>query len=266
LLLPLEKQIMPVPAFGEFLSGRTTYRPSSSWHPLLAVLAVAMAIAVGQAVPVAVLTWWSPDAIVPTVSRPGEMPLQPVSEGFETGLLLLGQAVLAIMAVGLARWHGGRPMVVLGLGRPDDGGWAFLYALITMVPLLAIVNGLAYWLSPEGFAQDFQQFRAYARSADPILPLISVGIGAPLWEELLFRGFLIAPLAIALGFLPAALLVSGSWAMLHIGYSMAGLAEVFLIGIYFSWLLWRTGSLWVPIVCHAAYNVTLFLALRFLPV
>jgi membrane protease YdiL (CAAX protease family) len=40
---------------------------------------------------------------------------------------------------------------------------------------------------------------------------------------------------------------------------------VVLIGFYFSWLLVRTGSLWVPIFCHATYNTALVLALRYLP-
>jgi membrane protease YdiL (CAAX protease family) len=38
-----------------------------------------------------------------------------------------------------------------------------------------------------------------------------------------------------------------------------------MIGLFFAWLLRQTGSLWVPISCHAAYNALLFLALRYLP-
>ena len=41
---------------------------------------------------------------------------------------------------------------------------------------------------------------------------------------------------------------------MHAGYSLVGILEVFLIGMFFSWLLWRTGSLRVAIVCHAVYN------------
>ena len=53
--------------------------------------------------------------------------------------------------------------------------------------------------------------------------------------------------------------------MLHWGYSAAGMAEVFLIGLYFSWLLWRTGSLFPALVCHALYNSGLVLMLRYAP-
>ena len=42
---------------------------------------------------------------------------------------------------------------------------------------------------------------------------------------------------------------------------MAGLAEVFLIGLYFSWLIKKTGSLRVPLFCHAIYNLSVILLL-----
>jgi membrane protease YdiL (CAAX protease family) len=42
-----------------------------------------------------------------------------------------------------------------------------------------------------------------------------------------------------------------------------GIIEVFLIGMFFSWLLWRTGSLRVAIFCHAIYNSLVVLVLRF---
>ena len=45
----------------------------------------------------------------------------------------------------------------------------------------------------------------------------------------------------------------------------AGIAEVFLIGLLFSWLLWRTGSLRVALFCHALYNSLIVLVLRHVP-
>ena len=50
---------------------------------------------------------------------------------------------------------------------------------------------------------------------------------------------------------------------LHIGYTAIGIIEVSLIGLFFSWLLWRTGSLRVAIFCHAVYNSLIVLSLRF---
>jgi membrane protease YdiL (CAAX protease family) len=83
-------------------------------------------------------------------------------------------------------------------------------------------------------------------------------------EELLFRGFLLSALArTALGFWGAALVATLLWTAMHVGYSLTGIVEVFIIGMFFSWLLWRTGSLRVAIFCHALYNLLIVLGLRF---
>jgi uncharacterized protein len=97
-----------------------------------------------------------------------------------------------------------------------------------------------------------------------ILALIAIGIGAPLSEELLFRGFLFSGLAKSrLGLLGTGILTAVLWTALHIGYSIFGLIEVVAIGLYFAWVLVRTGSLWVPIFCHAVYNTVIGLVLYF---
>jgi membrane protease YdiL (CAAX protease family) len=78
----------------------------------------------------------------------------------------------------------------------------------------------------------------------------------------LFRGFLLGALAqTRLGFAGAALISTAAWTALHGGYSPMGLADVFANGLLFCWLLWRTGSLRVVILCHAVYNGAIVLAL-----
>jgi membrane protease YdiL (CAAX protease family) len=113
---------------------------------------------------------------------------------------------------------------------------------------------------------DLRPFVQFINNGDWVLALAVVGVGAPLAEELLFRGFLLSALARSrLGFWGAALVCSGLWTALHVGYSLAGVIEVFLIGIYFSWLLWRTGSLRVALFCHALYNSLIVLVLLNVP-
>jgi hypothetical protein len=175
--------------------------------------------------------------------------------------LLAGQAAMALLTLAIAG-RGGQRASALRLAAPDGSWWTIGYALALMLPLLALFNVAAYLLSPAGFRSDFQQFKALAQGPGPWITFAAIGLGAPLWEELLFRGLLLPPLAAALGFWPAAALVSAAWTGLHLSYSVAGLLEVFLIGLYLAWLLKRTGSLWVPIACHAVYNAGLFGLLR----
>jgi CAAX protease family protein len=120
--------------------------------------------------------------------------------------------------------------------------------------------------SPGDLGRDIAPFAKLIRSDAWWLTLMAVGVGAPLAEELFFRGFLFAALARSRAGIGGATMVTAiTWAALHAGYSAVGIVEVVLIGFYFSWLLVRTGSLWVPIFCHATYNTALILALRYLP-
>lgn len=256
---------MPTPTLRAFLMGPGAWQLRSPWHPLMAVLATVAIVVAGQLAPIVALALVTGEATGPLIA-PGQDPLNYLADGAAATLLLLGQATLALLTFAAASLFGGRLGEVLSLDRPGRDAKFYLYAVIVMVPLLAAINTFAYWLHPSGFVSDFKQFAALVRAPQPVTAFLAIAIAAPLWEEMLFRGFLLGPLAGAFGYWPSAVFVSGAWTILHIGYSAAGLVEVFLIGLYFSWLLWRTGSLWVPIACHAAYNASLFVAVRYLPI
>ena len=101
---------------------------------------------------------------------------------------------------------------------------------------------------------DWQRDQDLLRSANLALLAGVLTVGAPLSEELVYRGFLLSALArTRLGFWGAALIATALWTALH-DYSAVGFAGVFMIGLLLSWLLWRTGSLWVAILCHALHN------------
>jgi hypothetical protein len=133
-----------------------------------------------------------------------------------------------------------------------------------MAGLQIVLAGVQHGFMQHDVLTDLRPFVNLIRGPDWALTAAVVGIGAPLSEELLFRGFLLSALArTGLGFWGAALISTALWTGLHIGYSLVGIIEVFILGMFFSWLLWRTGSLRVPIFCHAAYNSLIMLALRF---
>ncbi len=255
---------MSILTFRAFLAGPDAWRAQSPWHPVLATLATVAVIVFGQVVPILLLEVMSGGRLATAPVDAGPDAVHQMMEGAGASILLLSQACLALLTIAAASFYGARFSEVLNLETPVGGHRAYLYAIAVMVPMLLAANAAAYTLSPAGFMSDFEQFAKLANTSQPVTAFLSIAIGAPLWEEMLFRGFLLAPLVGGLGFWPAAVLVSGAWTVMHIGYSTAGLAEVFLIGLFFSWLLRRTGSLWVPIACHAAYNGCLFLALRIL--
>lgn len=185
--------------------------------------------------------------------------------GCQLAGILSQQVVFAVLALFAAGFFAASRRDALALGPPRRPA-TFATALLLMIPPVAAYTFLVWLLSPVDLVRDLSQLLPIIRSDLLWLAVLAIGVGAPVSEELLFRGYLLPALARSrLGFAGASLLTTAAWTALHFSYSVFGLIEVFLIGLYFSWLLWRTGSLWVPIVCHAVYNTAILLALRYLP-
>jgi membrane protease YdiL (CAAX protease family) len=241
-----------------FVLGQPRYQPSTPWGAWLAALATVTILILSQFgayILVLLLTSDSP------ASGGSDSP-----DGGQVLLLLLAtQAAVVVLVLLAASFFGGRPRDVLKLGAIDGGLTSIGYAMVLMAGLLGLLNAVLYWLQSDVLS-DMEQYLHLVRSEPWLLSVLAIGIGAPLMEELLFRGFLLSALARSrLGFAPAAVLTTGAWTALHWGYSVVGLLEVFGVGLYFSWLLWRTGSLWPPLICHAVYNTGLVLVLRYAP-
>lgn len=176
------------------------------------------------------------------------------------------QAMLIALTIAAAHLFGSRPAAALALRPPAQGPRSYVAALVLLVAFLILYTTVVSLLSPGDIGRDIAPFARLIRSDAWWLALAAIGLGAPLAEEIFFRGFLFSALARSrAGIGGATAMTAGTWAALHAGYSAFGIVEVVLIGFYFSWLLVRTGSLWVPIFCHATYNTALVLALRYLP-
>lgn len=83
---------------------------------------------------------------------------------------------------------------------------------------------------------------------------------APFFEELIFRGYLYTVLEPAWGVTPAVLLSGTLFGLLHVPQLLPGWPQVVLlclVGIVFSFVRARTGSLRASFLMHLAYNATL---------
>lgn len=227
------------------------YRPVSGWPALQAILAVALILAV---------TIVSSGVLVGLISG-GFLVLDTVvfrSMG-ALGVVQLGMIGLVWLA---ARRGRHRASEVLSLSHPLPGVSQVLMAMGGLLLLVIPYTGAVLYISPDSLAKDLKPFADMMASPHWWLVLVVVGFGAPLMEEFLFRGFLQSALARSrLGFVGASIVSTVLWTLLHYGYTVAGLVEVFLVGLYFCWLLWRSGSLWLPLICHALYNSSLVLIL-----
>jgi len=79
-------------------------------------------------------------------------------------------------------------------------------------------------------------------------------------EELLFRGYAFQTLLRGIGPLLSISLSSVVFALAHISNpntSLLGFTNIFLVGVLFSLLYLRSGSLWLPVGLHAGWNFAL---------
>ena len=120
-------------------------------------------------------------------------------------------------------------------------------SLIVLVLLLATVGGLRLSLPPHVGTG------ALLAGAGYLLLFIVLGLR----EEFLYRGYGLSALAGNIGFWPAAVISSAWFVTTHTGNSgetALGLSAVGFFGLFACVLLRRTGSLWMPIGFHAAWD------------
>lgn len=239
------------------MRGPPAYQPRTPWRASWAILATVGIV--GLSILVGLVLLGGGSAIH---NLPGR---QDATAEASAGLrfFAMWQIGVVVWTLAASMLFRGRIRDVLAL-RPAAGGWrAYAGALLALAILQIALSGVQYMTSPRDLYADLRPFVELVRGPDGALAAAVIGIGAPLSEELLFRGFLLSALAqTRLGFWGAALIATALWTSLHIGYTAIGIIEVSLIGLFFSWLLWRTGSLRVAIFCHAVYNSLIVLSLR----
>lgn len=90
---------------------------------------------------------------------------------------------------------------------------------------------------------------------------LNICILAPVFEELVFRGFLYKRFASTkLSVIGAALLTSALFAVVHGQYSLTGVAMVFVLGLYFMWIRIKYNSTTQAMVAHATSNTMTMIA------
>jgi hypothetical protein len=195
----------------------------------------------------------------------------------KASLIIIFPASLIVAAVAwwLAGLRGGDRREVLSLHAPKltARGWltlvvGFMLVMYAAIMLLVLALGidLAQYTpgpdgqSPESGSAGLVKEAMFDIANEPLLFLLvfpSIAIGAPLAEELIFRGQLFAALSqTRLGVSGTTLVTSAVWALLHASEPWLSIGLIFIMGLAFGWMMYRFGSLWVPIICHGIWNGT----------
>jgi CAAX protease family protein len=243
--MPNQIDMSPMPAG----HGAPT-RPWGFWATLgWTLLAVAAGVLALMAVGLAIARWNPSLNIGQEILRPGGR------SAIFSSLLMLAQGVIVAMLVFAARRSGGSALTYLGLVRPR-GRYVLLGLLCVVLPLLLMFAHVGFDIRqivpPEQFGRareaNIWHMQAY-------LLIISAVIGAPIMEEIVFRGFLYRGLsATRLGVAGTILITSVVWALMHTDKTPAAMFDTAVHGVIWGWLRWYTGSTWVTIGTHTANN------------
>lgn len=193
----------------------------------------------------------------------------------KAGLVAIFPASLIVFALAfwLAGLRGGNRFDVLSLRWPRFSalGWLVLlvgfmlvmYASIIAIVLIFQIDMSQYTPGPDGQSPKSGSAGAVKEAMfdianEPWLFLLvfpSVAIGAPLAEEVIFRGQLFSALSrTRIGAAGATLVTALIWSLLHVTEPWLSISLIFIMGIIFGWMMIRFGSLWVTIAAHGLWN------------
>lgn len=196
-------------------------------------------------------------------------------EFVKAGLIAIFPASLIVFAVAywLAGLRGGNRREVLSLRWPrlSPLGWGLLlagfmvamYAAIIAIVLIFQIDMSQYTPGPDGQSPKTGSAGAVKEAMFDIanepwlflLVLPSVAIGAPLAEEVIFRGQLFSALSSTrIGPAGATLLTALAWSLLHVTEPWLSIGLIFIMGLLFGWMMMRFGSLWLTIAAHGLWN------------
>ena len=126
---------------------------------------------------------------------------------------------------------------------------------LALTTLICAASDTLTWSLGRQVIPDFMLNAMTSVGFEPLL-WIAVIVGAPLFEEFFFRGFLFAGIQNSrLGNTGAVLLTTAAWAGLHIQYDLFQIALLAVGGLSLGYARIRTNSLAVPFLMHALNNL-----------
>ena len=137
---------------------------------------------------------------------------------------------------------------------------ALIYSLVAYLIfyLVLTVYSYVFQISPP------EEFIKLIKATPFILNFLMVVIGAPIVEELLFRGFLFSQLKTTkLGINGSIVLTSLIWTSIHLQYDLFLLIPIFLLGLFLGYLMLKYNSLYLVIIVHAVHNLQATLFIEF---
>lgn len=167
--------------------------------------------------------------------------------------------IVCVLVVGLWMLQS-RPLAALGLDIPlgQPGRYGLLVAAILAVAALAVIVSVERLVKPQRLAQmraQMREMKILPRREGELAWWIGVALMAGVWEELLYRGFLIGFFAPRTGAAGAVLLSTLVFAIPHVYQGWRGIPRSGAVGLAFGLLYVWTRSLWWLMALHALVDL-----------
>ena len=190
-----------------------------------------------------------------------------VPVNLRVGLVLdaIGKLFLIAVGWGLIRLRGER-LADIGLKKPAS----WLQTIVLGIVMAAIIFMAIYFSEKAGFRRDLSKFQAV--QGNPELTIYAVCyafIGAGLYEEFMFRGFLMQGLAMCFGasrgaWIAACIIQGALFGAAHAYQNPVGIAITGTLGVLLGIIVLVSGrNLWLVIIGHGLYDASRFVLFYF---
>jgi len=172
--------------------------------------------------------------------------------------LAIEWAALAVLAIA---WYVlGRPIADLGFVQPDGNGfWIGAVVLILATGFMIYTWRRAIAMTQDEKDKEIESLGDLVyflpRTARDYRHFVAVSITAGIVEEVLYRGFIFWYLAQIMPIWSVVVVSSIIFGLGHSYQGVGGMVRVFLIGLAFGLFYVLTGSIWLPILAHAIFDV-----------
>jgi hypothetical protein len=132
----------------------------------------------------------------------------------------------------------------------------FIIGFLVLTAVGLIYDGTVWLMGRDVIPAVVINMYTSARDGGMLVPFIfAIAVLAPVTEEIIFRGFIYRGWSQSwLGVAGTVLVTSALWALLHTQYDWDAVALIFVIGLVFGWLRWRSGSASLTIALHMLVN------------
>lgn len=181
--------------------------------------------------------------------------------------LLLSQVVMATGAIFLAWRSSAGLRTHLALDKPLQGWRAYVIAIVATWGTVMVINLIRQHVFGHDIYADLRMMAQLFQNPMWPLSVAVLALGAPIAEELLFRGYLMGAFRSTQAQLVVGAVVSTAiWAALH-SYTVGGMILVAVLGLMFGAMRIMSGSLRVPLAAHMFNNAVacIVLQLGFIP-